>query len=86
MHNKMVKGIVFSGANTLHGIVLYCILPLAAVYLINVLFLSGTTPKGVPLIQERTGKRSFSLKTRFKYLTSCESLFREAYHNVRFTK
>ncbi|KAM5343521.1 hypothetical protein ACJ41O_012058 [Fusarium nematophilum] len=38
-------------------------------------------PPGIPLIREREGARWFSLRTRFAYLTDCETLFQEAYHN-----
>ncbi|KAL4965734.1 cytochrome P450 [Aspergillus stella-maris] len=60
-------------------VLVYIILPAAVLYLINSLFLTTPTPKGVPFVNEPPDKRSFSLKTRWTYLTNCESLFREAY-------
>ena len=61
------------------GVFVYIILPAAILYLVNSLFLTTAVPEGVPFVNEPLGKRSFSLKTRWIYLTNCESLFREAY-------
>jgi hypothetical protein len=63
---------------------LACFVLSSALYIINALFLSAAIPKGVPLIREPPGKRSFSWKTRLAYYTDCESLYREAYQNVCF--
>jgi hypothetical protein len=56
----------------------------AVLYVANSLFFSVPYPKGVPLIREPPGKTSFSWKTRLAYFTDCQSVFREAYQNVRF--
>ncbi|KAF4944618.1 hypothetical protein FSARC_14623 [Fusarium sarcochroum] len=37
-------------------------------------------PPEIPLIREPKGARRFSLRTRWAYLTDCQSLFNEAYH------
>ncbi|KAL4877358.1 cytochrome P450 [Aspergillus karnatakaensis] len=63
------------------GLSLYGILPATLLYLINALFLRAPKPTGVAYIREPPGKSSFSLKTRLAYLTDCQSLFHEAYHN-----
>ncbi|KAL3466934.1 cytochrome P450 [Aspergillus heterothallicus] len=61
--------------------VLYCLIPSVILYLVNALFLTPPLPKGIALIREPPGKTSFSLKTRWAYLTNCEAIFREAYQN-----
>jgi hypothetical protein len=47
--------------------------------------LSVPYPPGIPLIREPEGARRFSLRTRWQYLTNCQPMFYEAYHQV-FTK
>ncbi|CEI41467.1 hypothetical protein FVEN_g3634 [Fusarium venenatum] len=42
--------------------------------------LSVPYPPGVPLIREPEGSRRFSLRTRWQYLTNCQPMFYEAYH------
>ncbi|RGP76850.1 ent-kaurene oxidase [Fusarium longipes] len=42
--------------------------------------LSVPYPPGIPLIREPEGARRFSLRTRWQYLTNCQPLFYEAYH------
>ncbi|KAF4503532.1 cycloheximide-inducible CIP70 (cytochrome P450 family) [Fusarium agapanthi] len=37
-------------------------------------------PPDIPLIREPKGARRFSLRTRWAYLTDCQALFYEAYH------
>ncbi|KAL5334133.1 cytochrome P450 [Aspergillus crustosus] len=63
------------------GVALCGLLPATVLYLIQVIFLRIPKPKGVALIRERPGKTSFSWRTRLAYLTDCEALFRDAYHN-----
>ncbi|KAI0131891.1 cytochrome P450 [Xylariales sp. AK1849] len=41
-------------------------------------------PSNLPLVGEPAGRRWFSLRTRWRYLTDCPSLYREAYE--KFTK
>ncbi|OJJ46552.1 hypothetical protein ASPZODRAFT_66197 [Penicilliopsis zonata CBS 506.65] len=52
---------------------------LAALYLLHIL-LDVPLPKGVDRIREPPGKTSFSWKTRLAYVTDCQQLFHEAYH------
>ncbi|RGP76465.1 ent-kaurene oxidase [Fusarium sporotrichioides] len=42
--------------------------------------LSVPYPPGIPLIREPEGARRFSLRTRWQYLTNCQPMFYEAYH------
>ena len=65
------------------GIALIAFAAIAVLYFVNAAFLADPFPKDVPLIREPPGKRSFSLRTRWAYMTDCEALFREAYENVR---
>ncbi|KAM0563067.1 hypothetical protein ACHAPJ_001912 [Fusarium lateritium] len=44
------------------------------------LFINVPYPPDIPLIRESKGTRRFSLRTRWAYLTDCEALFSEAYH------
>jgi hypothetical protein len=44
--------------------------------------LSVPYPPGIPLIREPEGARRFSLRTRWQYLTNCQPMFYEAYHEV----
>ncbi|KAJ4266123.1 hypothetical protein NW762_004102 [Fusarium torreyae] len=44
------------------------------------LFINVPYPPDIPLIREPKGARRFSLRTRWAYLTDCEALFHEAYH------
>lgn len=67
------------------GVASVAILGFAALYCIERFLLSQPMPKGIPLIREPEGARSFSLRTRLAYLRDCQSLFREAYHNVSAT-
>ncbi|KAL2788166.1 hypothetical protein BJX66DRAFT_264709 [Aspergillus keveii] len=46
-------------------------------------FLMVASPIGVPFIRKMPGKTSFGWRARLAYLTNCESIFREAYQNVR---
>lgn len=50
------------------------------------LYISVPLPKGVALIREPSGARRFSWRTRLAYYTDCASIFREAYHEVRYRK
>ncbi|EOO00787.1 putative cytochrome p450 protein [Phaeoacremonium minimum UCRPA7] len=62
------------------GIAAIAFVVIASLYIINSL-ISPPFPKDVPYIREPPGKRSFSLRTRWAYLTDCQPLFREAYEN-----
>lgn len=59
----------------------------AAILLIGLLIteklLSVPYPPDIPLIREPKGARRFSLRTRWQYLTNCQPMFHEAYHDVR---
>lgn len=39
-------------------------------------------PANLPLVGEPDGKRSFSWRTRWRYYTDCEALYKETYDNV----
>ncbi|KAL3478474.1 cytochrome P450 [Aspergillus californicus] len=60
------------------------VLPAALLYVIHLLFFRIVIPPNVPFVREPPGKTSFSWRTRLAYLTDCESIFREAYHNVSY--
>jgi hypothetical protein len=62
---------------------LYGLLSATLLYLVNALFLMVASPIGVPFIRKMPGKTSFGWRARLAYLTNCESIFREAYQNVR---
>lgn len=42
-------------------------------------------PSSLPRIWERPGKKGFSLKTRWKYYTDCETIYKDVYKNVSDT-
>ena len=67
------------------GIALIAFAAIAVLHVVNAAFLADPFPKDVQLIREPPGKRSFSLRTRWAYMTDCENLFREAYEDVRMT-
>lgn len=63
------------------GIVLAGSVTILVLYLVETL-IHVPFPPGIPLIREPEGARRFSLRTRYAYLTDCQALFREAYHDV----
>lgn len=66
------------------GIVLLFLSISAALYFVNRVFFSIPYPPNVPFIREPEGKQGFSFRTRLAYYLDCQSLFREAYHDVCF--
>jgi hypothetical protein len=54
----------------------------STLYGINRIFFRIHYPADLPRIYERPGKSSFSLRTRWKYLTNCQKLFSDAYDTV----
>lgn len=74
------------GFGNLLDICLLCFAVCTVLYIINALFFAIPLPQGVALIREPPGKTSFSFKTRLAYVTDCEAIYREAYHNVRLPK
>ncbi|KAM0344516.1 hypothetical protein ACHAPU_007491 [Fusarium lateritium] len=61
------------------GIALVAVVLLIALVVIESL-ISVPYPSEIPLIREPKGTRRFSLRTRWAYLTDCQALFHEAYH------
>ncbi|KAK8080779.1 hypothetical protein PG997_008597 [Apiospora hydei] len=45
-------------------------------------FFSVKYPSNLPLVGEPLGKRHFSWRTRWRYMTDCEGLYREVYENT----
>jgi hypothetical protein len=66
--------------------VVICFSALSLLYVFHSSFFSVPRPKGMPLLRERPGKTTFSLKNRLSYFTDCEAIYREAYHGVRVLK
>ncbi|KAJ4312060.1 hypothetical protein N0V84_010133 [Fusarium piperis] len=62
------------------GIVSVVLVTILVLYLVENL-IHVPYPPGIPLIREPEGARRFSLRTRYAYLTDCQALFREAYHD-----
>ncbi|KAI8654609.1 hypothetical protein NCS57_01207500 [Fusarium keratoplasticum] len=62
------------------GIVLVVLVTVFVLYSVENL-IHVPYPPGIPLIREPEGTRRFSLRTRYAYLTDCQALFREAYHD-----
>ncbi|KAL6354335.1 hypothetical protein LRP88_11664 [Fusarium phalaenopsidis] len=62
------------------GIVLVVLVTISVLYFVENL-IHVPYPPGIPLIREPEGARRFSLRTRYAYLTDCQALFREAYHD-----
>ncbi|KAL7759464.1 hypothetical protein ACKLNR_009554 [Fusarium oxysporum f. sp. zingiberi] len=61
------------------GIASIVVIGVIAIYVIEKL--TGVPyPPDIPLIREPKGARRFSLRTRWAYLTDCQALFYEAYH------
>jgi hypothetical protein len=79
----MAPVIIFSEIGTLIAVLVICFAAFLVLYFFNSSFFTVPPPEGVPLLRERLGKRSFSLKNRLSYFTDCESIYREAYHDVR---
>lgn len=63
------------------GIALVVLVTIVVLYFVENL-IHVPYPTGIPLIREPEGARRFSLRTRYAYLTDCQALFREAYHDV----
>ena len=82
----MAPGFVLPEFGTPIGVVVICFSALSVLYIVHSSFFGVPRPKGVPLLRERPGKRTFSLKNRLSYFTDCESIYREAYHGVRVLK
>lgn len=64
------------------GIASIVVIGFIAIYVIDKLT-SVPYPPDIPLIREPKGARRFSLRTRWAYLTDCQALFYEAYHEVQ---
>lgn len=64
------------------GLVIICVVVLAAFTIYQTFFVIHY-PSNLPLAGEPPGRRWFSLRTRWRYMTDCASLYREAYENVR---
>lgn len=66
----------------------WCLIFITAIIL-SIIFISYQTfsairyPSNLPLANEPAGKRRFSWRTRWRYYTDCESLYKEAYDKVR---
>lgn len=63
------------------GIASIVVIGVIAIYVIEKL-IGVPYPPDIPLIREPKGARRFSLRTRWAYLTDCQALFYEAYHEV----
>lgn len=61
--------------------VLVCVAFSAAVAVYQAFF-AIHYPSNLPLAGEPPGRRWFSLRTRWRYMTDCASLYREVYENV----
>lgn len=64
------------------GIASIVVIVVLAIYVIDKLT-AVPYPPDIPLIREPKGARRFSLRTRWAYLTDCQALFYEAYHEVQ---
>lgn len=65
------------------GFALIAVAGFVLLYLIERYVLDVPYPQGIPIVGQPAGARRLSLRTRLRYYTNCESLFREAYDNVR---
>lgn len=63
------------------GFVLVAVAGFVLLYLIERYVLDVPYPQGIPIVGQPAGSRRLSLRTRLRYYTDCESLFREAYDN-----
>lgn len=60
--------------------VLFAVLAIGLV--LHFVFFSIEYPPSLPRIGEPAGRRYFSWRTRWRYMTDCQRLFQEAYENV----
>ncbi|KAH8686213.1 cytochrome P450 [Ilyonectria robusta] len=63
------------------GFALVAVAGFVLLYLIERYVLAVPYPQGIPIVGQSAGSRRLSLRTRLRYYTDCESLFREAYDN-----
>ncbi|KAH7163462.1 cytochrome P450 [Dactylonectria estremocensis] len=63
------------------GVASIAVAGLVLLYLIERYVLDVPYPQGIPIIGQPEGSRRLSLRTRLRYHTDCEGLFREAYND-----